>query len=323
MGPAKRGAIFLLTVVTVAVVGALGVQAIRAPEEARWPDRIAVIGVDETDQRRPLTYLGLGDPVRKAAVSVPTDAVLEVPGSGFLRAYHAYRLGGAELVRATLGRLFGVDVPFSVVGTGSSFEDVAASFTEVEVASGHAEELESVLRLDGPGWERLEVTGEARRGPEGSYVALDPRSVSVVARAIGGLGTKVFADPLGEGAVVLSSPVPGAEGEPQEPTPAATPDIDPAEVGVDVLNGGEVELAATKTAERLEELGYDVRRIADEEPQIHERSVVFWRPDDPSTEAMARQVGAELGYPAEPLPDGIPIKQASQIVVLLGHDAKV
>lgn len=322
MGPAKRGAIFLLTVVTVAVVGALGVQAIRAPEEARWPDRIAVIGIDETDGRRPLTYLGLGDPVRKAAVTVPADAVVEVPGSGFLRAHHAYRLGGAELVRGTLGRLFGVDVPFSVVGTGTTFEDVVGSYTEIEVASGHTEDLQIVLEEESSRWERIEVSGEPREGPQGLYVALDPASVSRVARTVGGLGTKVFADPGGDGARLVSSPVPGAPTETPAPT-ATPPEIDPAEVMIDVLNGGEVRLAATETAERLSGLGYDVRRIADEEPQDHERSVVYWRTDDPDAEPMARQVAAELGYPAEPLADGIPIKQASHLVVLLGHDADV
>lgn len=321
MGSAKRGAIFLLTVVTVAVVGALGVQAIRAPEEARWPDRIAVIGVDESDGRRPLTYLGLGDPVRKAAVTVPADAIVEVPGSGFLRAHHAYRLGGTEFVRETLGRLFGVSVPFSVVGTGTSFDDVVGSITELEVASGHTEDLQDVLWDEGPGWERLEVAGELREGPQGTYVALDPASVSSVARAIGGLGTKVFADPGGDGTIVATSPVPDSRETPA-PTPAP-PEIDPAEVLVDVLNGGNVQMAATQTGERLSELGYDVRRIADEEPQTHERSIVYWRPDDPDAEAMAQQVGAELGYPAEPLAEGIPIKQASDIVVLLGHDANI
>jgi hypothetical protein len=258
---------------------------------------------------------------------VPADAVVEVPGSGFLRAYHAWRLDRSEGVRETLGRLFGVDVPFAAWGEGDTFEQVAVGFTEAEIPAGRVDDVRAALE-EARSWPTTEVTGERKEGAQGTFLIPDPRSVAEAAGPIGGLGTRVFVDPTSvEGTVQVQAqppdgtdPTPAAASEPPAPTPPPVARIDPSTIRVEVLNGGEVELAATKTSERLEASGYPVVRIADHNPQDRPQSFVHFRAGG---EEMARQVGAELGYPVEPLPPGVTMKQAADVLVLLGHDAKV
>ncbi len=323
MGTRTRAAVFVLSVLTVVVVGALGVAAIRAPETPRWPNKIAVIGLDESDPRQPIRFLAVADPVTRSVVVVPPEAVVEIPGSGFLRAYHAWRLGGAPLVRETLERLFGVEVPFSVIGDGRDFPGLARGFRTAEIVPEHLNDLREALEQGAGSWGILEVRGESKRGPQGPFLVLDPASVSEAARAIGGLGTRVFVDPSGEDELVRPTPagdVDGAAG----PTPLADDErIDPAGIGVEVLNGGRVDMAATRTADRLRELGYDVVRVADFTSQDRERSVVHFRADDEESHDKAVQVGAEFGYAVEVIPEGLRIRDAADVLLILGHDAQV
>lgn len=323
MSTRLRGAVFVLTVVSVVVVGGLGVRAIRAPETPDWPGRIAVIGLNEANPRQPVSYLGVADPITKAIATVPPDAVVEIPGSGFLRAYHAYRLGGAEGVRDTLGRLFGVDVPFSVRGPGDHFDIVATSFTTAEIVPDRTEDLRATLEEAVVSWERREVSGERREGPQGTYLILNPASVADAASAIGGLGTRVFVDPssldAGTGEIV-EAPAGSALPAPTDtPVPLA---FEPADIAVDVLNGGDVDMAATRTADKLRPLGYNVVRIGDFTPQTRDESFVYYRAD---TEDKGRQVAEELGYPIEEVPDDVEsrMRQSADVLVLLGDDAKV
>jgi hypothetical protein len=316
MSPTKRGAVFFLSVATVVVIGAMGVRAIRAPAPARWPGRIAVIGLDEGNKQQPVTYLAIADPTRKTVVVVPPIAVVEVPGAGFLRAFHAWRLGGVSQVRATLGRLFGVDVPFSVVGPGGDLEAIAASFSSADILPDRLDDLRAALTEAVSDWEVKEVTGERKQGVRGPFLVPDSRSVDTAARAIGGFGTKVFVDPTREQVLVAASTSPSPS---RAPSPAPSPKlIPPAQITVDVLNGGQVELAATKTANKLKPKGYQVRKIGDFTPQNRPASVVYFKA---GAEAKARQVAAELGYPVEPLP--AQIKSDADVLVLLGHDARV
>jgi hypothetical protein len=82
-------------------------------------------------------------------------------------------------------------------------------------------------------------------------------------------------------------------------------------------------MAATKTSNRLKESSYTlVGPPGDFLPQDRPQSVVYFRDGQ---EAEARQVGAELGYPVEPVPDEIQSKMraGAEVLVLLGHDARV
>src|SRR5690349_15604176 len=93
----QLGIVFVLSVLTVGVLAVVGYKAIRRPKAAFWPDRIAVIGLDASNKDVPVSFLGVVDPVRQTVVTLPSDAVVEVPRAGFIRAYHAWRLGGAPL----------------------------------------------------------------------------------------------------------------------------------------------------------------------------------------------------------------------------------
>lgn len=325
MGTRARAAVFVLSVLTVVVVGALGVAAIRAPDPPRWPNKVAVIGLDDSDGRQPVRFLALADPLTRTVVVVPPEAVVEIPGSGFLRAYHAWRLGGAPLVRGTLERLFGVEVPFSVTGGGSDFPNLARSFTTAEIVARYLDDLRAALEEGAGSWEILEVRGERKQGPQGPFLVLDPASVSEAARAIGGLGTRVFVDPSGDDALVRPTPTSEAGSEePAAPTPPPDEErIDPAGIRVEVLNGGRVDMAASRTAERLRELGYEVVRVADFTSQDRERSIVYFRSDDAESHDKAVQVAAELGYAVEEIPDGLRMRDNADVLLILGHDAQV
>ena len=324
MNERRRGALLVLGVVTALVVAVLSFRAIRSPEAAEWPGRVAVIGLSTEGGTLPLDYLALVDARREAVVEVPVEAVLEVPGSGFLRVFHAYRLGGDALVRQTLNRLLAVDVPFSAAGEGEELPTVSVSFTETNVSGPDRTDLGGALAA-APGWDVRVIAGIWKQGADGLYMIPDPDSVAEAARTVGGIGTRVFVDPdavPGEpteapsGAPSVATPFPDAS-----PSPTPPPErVEEATIGVDVVNGGEVELAATKTSTRLRELGYQVTRVADLQPQDRERSIVYYREGQ---EPGGRQVAADLGYPVEPLPEGIPIKANADVVVVLGHDAKV
>ncbi|MGE0730910.1 MAG: LCP family protein, partial [Acidimicrobiia bacterium] len=63
-------------------------------------------------------------------------------------------------------------------------------------------------------------------------------------------------------------------------------DIDPASVGVRVLNGTGRELEASSTGEALAEVGFDVAGVGDTDPQDHTRTLVRFAPSE--------RAGAEL-----------------------------
>lgn len=307
MSASRRGVIFFLSVATVATVGGLGIRAIRAPEAAAWPGRVALMGLDR-DSVQPVRYLAIVDPVRRTVVEVPPEALVEVPGAGFLRVFHAYKLGGSGLVRETLGRLFGVDVPFSASGQGNSFRQVARTVSEAEVTPGRLADLQASLDA-AAGWARRKLTGNRLDSTAGPVVVLDRADVGATAGALGGVGTKVLADAAQAG--LVDEAIAAA-------SPSGAPSIAPAQIRVDVLNQGPVDGAATKTAAGLRAKGYQIARIGDLKPQDRQTSVVFYVQ---GAEAKARQVGAELGYSVEPVPKSL--TTAAEVVVVLGADAQV
>lgn len=316
MGSRTRGAIFVLSVATVALIGVLGFNAIRSPEAAPWPDRVAVIGVEEGGSQQPVRFLAVADPVRRAVVVVPPETVVEVPGTGFLRAYHAYRLGEMSLTRRTLGRLFGVEVPFAVRGEADEFERLARTFTVAEIPSENLDDLTTALAEAADEWRVHELSGERRTGPGGVYIVVGPDSVSEAARMIGGLGTRVFADPATESELAATVPAPDADDEEDEAPSGPAPE----EIAVEILNGSDVAGAAGELADRLRELGYEVVRTGDHFPKNVETSSVYFRPGDEEAEGMARQIDHELDYGVETLPEGIAMRDTADVLVLLGYD---
>ncbi|HVE92189.1 MAG TPA: LytR C-terminal domain-containing protein [Actinomycetota bacterium] len=305
MGPWRRFAVFVLTISTVAFVAVAGVRLLSSSEAPEWPDRVAVIGVDQ-EAEQPVTYLAVADPMRQAIVEVPVDAEVEVPGSGFLRAHNAFRIGGRPLMRATLERLFAVDVPFTATGQGLAFEPVVASLDRIDAPGSLRDDLREALEEGSQRWEARKVRGTARPAPEGIRMLLDRASLADAAAIIGGFGTNVF-PPDDDAAAPVAAPS----------APAPPERADPKAVTVDVLNGGEVERAARRTADVLKAKGYSIGKVEDLDPQDRERSVVHF---NEGREREGRQVAAELGYPAEPLPPAI--KSQAPVVVVLGDDAK-
>lgn len=298
----RRGGLLAVTLAVLAVGGVLASRALRSQDRARWPDRVAVVGIDESNKRQPVTFIGVTDPVRRAVVVVPTTMVVEVPGAGFLRAFHAYRLGGVPKVRATLERLLGVEIPFSVTGRGSDYAAVVSSSSSAEILPERVDDLRRALRDSITDWQVLDVRGERHESLRGPYVVPDPGSVAAAARALGGRGTKVFADP--------------AQLDIDAATP--TPAVAPSEITVEVLNGGPVPQAATKTAEKLRNAGFALGRIGDLKPQDRPASYVYAAA---GAMAKARVVAAALGYPVGDMPADL--KSSSDVLVVLGSDAKV
>lgn len=258
---------------------------------AAWPAPVAVIGTTD-DAREPVGFLGVADPVHHVVVAVPADAIVEIPGKGFLRAYHAWRLGSSEAVRETLGLLFGIDVPFAVVGEGSTYKEVLGSALQIDAPTTVEGPLRGTLRDASESWRRLDVK------PAGQ--SLDAATLRAAILSLGGRPTSKAV----RTASATASPSPPAR-------------IDPTTVTVDVLNGGEVRGAAAGTAAKLEAKGYRIGTIGDFEPRRTE-SVVYFAPDK---EAAGRQVGAELDLRSEAVPKEIVMGSGVDVLVVVGDDA--
>jgi hypothetical protein len=288
---------FLLAMTATAVLAVIAFVIVRPTSDAEWPDRIAVIGTKPG--RVPVAFLAVADPVRRVVVSVPVDATVEIPGQGFLRAHHAWTLGGATTVAQTLGNLFGVEVPFSAAGEGSTYEDVLGSSLAIEPSRDEAA-VRGALRDGSESWRRIDVGTRA----VAQSVELDPASVREASVALGGRPA---------GPVRTSSPPPPPNA-PASPTPAPS-SVDRGTVTVDVRNAGEVAGAAGRTADKLRTLGYKVGYVGDYRPQREDGIVYFAS----GKEAEGRQVAADLGLGAEPVPGGVSMRPGSHVLVLLGN----
>lgn len=211
MNGERRGPIVVLAIVT---IGVLAFFVLRpeppSPEGADWPSNVALIG---TSGPQALGYLAVLSPSTQAVAELNVDTVIEIPGTGFLRASQAHRLGGEALTRAALSKLFGVEVPFSVTAVGSTLEAVVESDGNAEIPKKHVDNLSDALTasLD---WTLGRVLTTKAQCPEGVCLAPVPKSVEEVSRLVGGLGTdEFFTAPT-----VRPAPTPTTT---QKPTPTA------------------------------------------------------------------------------------------------------
>lgn len=269
-----------------------------AEESPDWPDGVAVAAITSGAPSELALVQPEGSP---RIVLFPPESLLEIPGTGRIRAATAFRIGGIELVARGFAALVG-SVPYWAEGGGvSALEALDGDFRSN--LGDNAGEVRRILS-DALAGSALVIVAPGEWSEDGGIRTFVPDSQEILAE-------------MRESA---PEPSPAATPSPfASPSPLASPspsptELDPADVSVEVLNAGGPSGSAGRTADALRAEGFAVAFVGNYAGPRVSRTEIYFRQSEQAGEAVAEVIGG--GVTAQPLREGLGTE--ADVLVLVG-----